>query len=101
MSDTVKRLIVLAALLPTVVNAQVYDYGYGSFNDDLYVQPKLHDFTPGDGFIEQGTRNNPYVIRNSTGHTLGTIQPKYHDFTPGDGFMDVGTAQNPYVIERR
>jgi len=69
--------------------------------DDLVLESGV-DFNPGDGFMEQGSPSNPYVVRDrGTGRDTGLrIKSQMEDFNPGDGFMDKGTAGNPYIIER-
>lgn len=67
------------------------------FASEKEIRPRYNDFTPNDGFMDAGTRQNPYVIEDDTGRELGEIKSRYHDFQPDDGFMDKGTWQNPYI----
>jgi len=95
-----KKLVILFTLLAIPAHAQLYDYRYGN-SDDIVIQPRMFDATPGDGIADVGTYTNPYVIKDRSGNTLGTIQPRMFDATPNDGLFDAGTYTNPYVIKRR
>jgi len=79
--------------------AIVFLAGTALADDTWTIEPRYHDFTPNDGFMDQGSRQNPYELRDQRGQTRGTIQPRYHDFTPGDGFMERGSYKNPYELE--
>ena len=63
------------------------------------IQPRYHDFNPGDNFFDAGTCQNPYELKDSQDRTRATIQPRYNDFMPNDGMFDVGSYENPYEIE--
>jgi len=67
--------------------------------DEYIISPSVPDLTPGDGFMEAGSYENPYVIQTESGEEIGTISPQVPDLTPGDGFMEPGSYSNPYVIE--
>ena len=67
--------------------------------DELVIKTKNFDVVPGDGIMDAGTPQNPYVIQNPYGKTIGKIQTKNFDVQPGDGLMDAGTPQNPYIIK--
>ena len=69
-----------------------------SFARELEIQPEYNDLNPGDGFMDAGSKSNPYVI-SSGGRDIGTISPKYMDLNDGDGFMDAGSRANPYIID--
>ena len=63
------------------------------------IQPRYHDFNPGDNFFDAGTCQNPYELKDSQGQTRATIQPRYNDFTSNDGMSDAGSYENPYEIK--
>jgi hypothetical protein len=86
-----KVALILIALLLSVGLA------YGQ--DKWTVEPMYPDLVPNDGFLDKGTWQNPYVIRDFLGNTKGTIKPLYPDLHPNDGFLDSGTVFNPWVIE--
>jgi hypothetical protein len=94
-----KKLTLLAALLPTVANAQLI-YDYGTQSNDVTVQPRYIDMNPGDGIMDVGTPMNPYVMKDNSGKVVGQVRSKYVDAYPGDGMMDAGSFNNPYVIKR-
>lgn len=85
-----KTVVLILMLVMIVVTA---------YGETWTIEPQYHDFTPNDGFMDTGTWQNPYEIKDSTGQERGTISPRYPDFFPDDGFMDVGTTSNPYEID--
>jgi len=44
------------------------------------IQPRYTDFTPGDGFMDAGSRTNPYEVKSHAGGTIGTIQPRFKEW---------------------
>ena len=85
-----KYLIILTALL----------FATPVFSREIIVQPMVPDFNRGDGFMEEGSYANPYILMDSdTGEEVGRMTPMMPDLIPGDGFMEKGSFANPYVIE--
>ena len=72
-----------------------------AYDDTYTLEPRTRDLFPGDGWFEEGTRNNPYVVREHGRETGWELSPRSHDLFPGDGFMEEGSASNPWEIRRR
>ena len=70
------------------------------FAEETTVEPRIPDIVPGDGFMDAGTWQNPWVIKGPDGQEKGVMVPRIPDLVPGDGFMDAGTPQNPWVIKK-
>ena len=84
-----KTLIIIVALL----------FVAPAIAGDIIVRPMVPDFTPGDGFMEQGSIFNPYILTDpDTGREIGTMQADIPDFNPGNGLMEKGSYVNPYRI---
>ena len=82
------KAIKIIAIL-AVLAAPALALGWG---EEYTIEPKYYDFNQNDGIYDPGSRENPYVIRDRGGQTVGTIVPK-NRYQPG------GTRENPYVIE--
>jgi len=86
------RMVLIAVLLVLV--------GAGSAHArDYELQARYPDLRRGDGFAEEGSIYNPYVIRDQYGQELAEVRPRFYDLNPGDGFFENGSPSNPYVIE--
>lgn len=58
------------------------------------IQSKYPDLHPHDGYFDQGTRTNPYIISGDSTKDTVEVQPKY----PTD-LGTPGSLTNPYETE--
>lgn len=81
-------IVVLVMLCPVMAFCASYE-----------ISSRCSDLNPGDGFMEEGSPSNPYVVRDSYGREVRTISTRTSDLNPGDGFMESGSRSNPYIFE--
>jgi len=79
--------------------AAVLGFTAFAFAAEYIIEPRYPDLKPNDGFMDSGTWQNPYVVKDRYGREKAVIRPRFPDFNPNDNFMDPGTPFNPWVIE--
>lgn len=79
------KTFIIALLLIAFVT-----YCYG---DQVDIRPRYQDTNPNDGYMDAGSRFNPFVIVDNYGNEIGSINARYpeHD--------NRGTQYNPYEVE--
>ena len=79
------KILIVVLLL---VSFAVYCFG-----DQLDIKPRYQDANPNDGYMDAGTRYNPYVIVDQYGNEVGSVEARYPEQD------NKGTQYNPYEID--
>jgi len=68
------RILIIIGIL-TICFLSINSYG-----SEYEIKPKYVDFNSNDGFMDVGSYNNPYVVKNQQGNEVAEIRPKFMDF---------------------
>jgi len=89
-------LVFFCLILIIPANSVAQTFGQAK---EFTVETSFPDLTPNDGIFDAGTFINPYVIKNKSGHEIGTMEADFPDPMPNDGVLDAGSFTNPYRIK--